>query len=276
MSDLCTTTNSVAKQLVDAQAIARALDLATSVEEIIELEAKLDAIESYMRDAGLYNTSEIRPVNETRMRARWKLGQALAAIERAQGSRTLGGLRPMLHKVGLKETSAKEAQRIGTLPASELNKAFAAARHQDVLTTYTALTKLARPFWYKANREIKHQTIRAAAGAKAQPARPGPFPLLYIDPPWKFETYSEKGLGFSADQHYPTLSDEEIAHFQVGGVPIQQIAHRDAALFLWCTSSNIVRALAIMAAWGFAYAPRLSVASRWLRSLRDCGGIAPT
>jgi hypothetical protein len=56
-----------------------------------------------------YDTSEIRPINEMRMLARWKLGQALAKAERAQGARTdkgtlLTGLtkffRPLLKSVG--------------------------------------------------------------------------------------------------------------------------------------------------------------------------------
>jgi N6-adenosine-specific RNA methylase IME4 len=55
------------------------------------------------------------------------------------------------------------------------------------------------------------------------------------------------------DQHYPTLSDDEIKEFAIGERSIADLAHEDAALFLWCTSSNIVRALEVMLAWGFTY-----------------------
>jgi hypothetical protein len=34
-----------------------------------------------MRASGLYRVDQIRPVNELRMRARWKLGQILADVD---------------------------------------------------------------------------------------------------------------------------------------------------------------------------------------------------
>jgi N6-adenosine-specific RNA methylase IME4 len=77
----------------------------------------------------------------------------------------------------------------------------------------------------------------------------GPFPLIYADPPWKFEIYSEKGMERTPDQHYPTLSDKEIIDFRVGRKTVKKIAAADAALLLWCTSSNIERALNVMCCW---------------------------
>jgi N6-adenosine-specific RNA methylase IME4 len=104
------------------------------------------------------------------------------------------------------------------------------------------------------NRVKRHRTIAATASNVAALEHRGPFPLIYADPPWKYETYSEKGLDRVADQHYPTLTDEEIINFKVDGKAVPEIAHRDAVLFLWCTSSNLARALAIMKAWGgFTY-----------------------
>jgi hypothetical protein len=38
-----------------------------------------------MRASGLYRVDQIRPVNELRMRARWKLGQILADVDRGHG-----------------------------------------------------------------------------------------------------------------------------------------------------------------------------------------------
>ena len=91
-----------------------------------------------------YSTEEIRPVNELKMRARWKLGRVLADCEREGGpgrgkkkfaSRT--SFSGLLKTIGLKKVQALVAQRIGTLPESELEKAFAQARKDDGLVTYT-------------------------------------------------------------------------------------------------------------------------------------------
>jgi hypothetical protein len=61
------------------------------------------------------------------MRARWKLGAALADIERSAGpgrGKKAGGDRPsfksFIRELGLKDTAAKEAQRIGALPDAGL------------------------------------------------------------------------------------------------------------------------------------------------------------
>ena len=110
----------------------------------------------------------------------------------------------------------------------------------------------ARPWWYAASRKAKHRKLAAQAVA-ARLEGLVPFPLIYADPPWKFQIYSEKGLERTPDQHYPTLTDQEIIDFRIGDRTVPEIAASDAALFLWCTSSNIPRAIAVMEAWDFEF-----------------------
>jgi hypothetical protein len=53
------------------------------------IECRVDnvhAFEQYMHDCGLYGIEDMRPVNELRMKARWKLGAALAKVTRALGN----------------------------------------------------------------------------------------------------------------------------------------------------------------------------------------------
>ena len=81
-----------------------------------------------------YLNKEIRPVNELKVRARWKLGGLLSKVERGAGrpSKNSDPTRPNFQKyiksIGLKKQSAQEAQRLGALPEPELEKAFAQAR----------------------------------------------------------------------------------------------------------------------------------------------------
>jgi len=251
------------KTLAKVDAISRAIAVAKSPPEVIEIEAQLAGIEEYLQTAGLYRTDEIRPVNEARMRARWKLGQLLAKEERAKrgpkGKVILTGLKNLAEKLkgwGLTPPTAMFAQRIGTLPPEDLDAELARARKYDTLCTFETLIERARPYWYQANRKRKHRAIADAAGAAAAAnvgQMLGPFPLIYADPPWKFQIYSEKGLERTPDQHYPTLTDREIIDFTVGGRPMSEIAAASAALFLWCTSSNMFRAGDVMKAWGFEF-----------------------
>lgn len=103
----------------------------------------------------------------------------------------------------------------------------------------------------KHRRQQKHRDIQAATAVN--PNIEGLYPLIYADPPWTFDTYSEKGKEISPEKHYPTLTYEEIKSFMVGDRWIGDVTHKDAALFLWCTSSNLESALGVLNAWGFTY-----------------------
>ena len=85
-----------------------------------------------------YRNEGIRPVNEMKMRARWKLGRALAEVERGAGpgrGKKTDAARPSfmtyINSLGLKKQSAQEAQRLGTLPEDELEAALAQAPEND-------------------------------------------------------------------------------------------------------------------------------------------------
>lgn len=72
--------------------------------------------------------------------------------------------------------------------------------------------------------------------------------VIYADPEWKFETYSENGMDRSADNHYPTTDTLEIVTR-----PVSKIADKDCVLFLWATAPMLPQALRVMGGWGFEY-----------------------
>ena len=71
---------------------------------------------------------------------------------------------------------------------------------------------------------------------------------IMADPPWPYVTYSEKGQGRSASQHYAIQKLEEIK-----ALPIASYAARDCWLFLWCPNPNMPEVKSVMEAWGFRY-----------------------
>jgi hypothetical protein len=110
-------------QAISIEVLARALADAQAPEDVLPLEKELSLAERYMRDSGLYTSDQVRQVNELRMRARWRLGQLLAAIERApgpgRGKKMLTvstSFRALLAKLELDSAVALHAQRIGALP----------------------------------------------------------------------------------------------------------------------------------------------------------------
>lgn len=71
---------------------------------------------------------------------------------------------------------------------------------------------------------------------------------ILADPPWKFETWSEKGKGRSPERHYECLSVAEIM-----ALPVADLAASDCVLFLWTTWPHLPNALETIKAWGFSY-----------------------
>jgi N6-adenosine-specific RNA methylase IME4 len=231
--------------------------------KVVKMLLATDVLEDMMRSAGLYDTKEIRPANEARFEARWKLGQLLAKVERSEHagpgrghkktiSSTSKWFSEYINDIGLDKDRASQVQRIGAIPDElRLRKAFREAEESDVLNTVRGMIEFARPWFKIETRKKKHRAVQDAVQVNDEVL--GPFTLLYADPPWQFDVYSEAGEGRSAVQHYPTMSDDDIANFKINGRRVMEVMHDDAALFLWCTSSNIDLALDVMDAWGFQF-----------------------
>lgn len=100
-----------------------------------------------------------------------------------------------------------------------------------------------------AEKKSRRRAREMALGAKQMALPEAKFGVIYADPEWKFETYSEEtGMDRSADNHYPTSALDAIKSRDVGS-----LAADDCVLFLWATVPMLPEALAVMAAWGFAY-----------------------
>lgn len=91
------------------------------------------------------------------------------------------------------------------------------------------------------------------------------YSIIYADPPWHYRTYSKKGKGRSADNHYPTMDIEDIK-----ALPIREIAAKDCALFMWLTFPCMKEALEVIQAWGFEYK---TVAFVWIKQNRKSDSL---
>lgn len=84
------------------------------------------------------------------------------------------------------------------------------------------------------------------------------YKIIYCDPPWSFETYSDKGKDRSAENHYQTMTLEDIKK-----LPIKNIADTDAMLFMWVTFPLLDKSFEVMKAWGFTYK---TCAFNWIKA----------
>jgi hypothetical protein len=74
------------------------------------------------------------------------------------------------------------------------------------------------------------------------------FGVIYADPPWPYESWSEKGRDRTPDNHYPLMEEAEIA-----ALPVAEKAARNCVLFLWTTVPQAAMAHRVIEAWGFTY-----------------------
>ena len=74
------------------------------------------------------------------------------------------------------------------------------------------------------------------------------YQLIYADPPWPFDNWSERGGDRNANQHYPTMTLDEIAALRVG-----DLASDRCALAMWVTDPLLDCAIDVMKHWGFRF-----------------------
>jgi N6-adenosine-specific RNA methylase IME4 len=237
----------------------RAIAATKTVPEIKEMRAQLDGAEEYLKKTGRYDLGMMQRLAELRVRAEQKLGDLLARIEKNKGGQPKKnrltretGTSLTLAEMGIKKKTSHLAQKMAALPADKVGEVFKEARDLGRPVTLADVLAKAKPYAAKASNAAKHKDIADKARVITTDIG-GPFPLIYADPPWTFETYSWKGQDRTPAKHYPTMTDDDIKSFVVADSKIPDLAHKDAALFLWCTSSNLVRALSIMEEWGFTY-----------------------
>jgi site-specific DNA-methyltransferase (adenine-specific) len=80
----------------------------------------------------------------------------------------------------------------------------------------------------------------------------GPYSIILADPPWRFNNVRGDGiLGRamgSSRAYYDLMRTEDIA-----ALPVQSLAAKDCALFLWGTWPLLPDVLKVVEAWGFKY-----------------------
>lgn len=119
----------------------------------------------------------------------------------------------------LKETSPEAFEQIksGEKTISEVRKSFKRAERINKIAEIS-----------KGNTELPSQK----------------FPVIYADPPWRYE-HSETDSR-AIENQYPTMTLEDIC-----AMPVP--ATEDAVLFLWTTAPKLEEGIKVLNSWGFSY-----------------------
>ena len=91
------------------------------------------------------------------------------------------------------------------------------------------------------------------------------YQIIYADPPWRYHVYSKKGMGRSAESHYPTMSVDDIC-----ALPVGDLADKNCVLFLWVTNPCLLEGISVLRAWGFTYK---TIAFAWVKQNKKADSL---
>ncbi|HEX6968281.1 MAG TPA: MT-A70 family methyltransferase [Micromonosporaceae bacterium] len=151
------------------------------------------------------------------------------------------GIPELGQKVESGGVSVSTAAVIADVPEEQQREVIAADDEREIIRRAKEIAARRR------EQRLREKAERVAEIKKRQTAplsSLGPFPVLYADPPWRYE-YAESSTR-KVENQYPTMSLDEIKALEVP-------AANDAVLFLWVTSPKLPEGLEVMQAWGFEY-----------------------
>lgn len=163
-----------------------------------------------------------------------------ASVERARKVQD-SGVPELAEAVDSGKVAVSTAATIATAPPDEQREVIAADDEREIIRRAKEIAARRR------EQRLREKAERVAEIKQRQTAplsSLGPFPVLYADPPWRYE-YAESSTR-QVENQYPTMSLDEIKALEVP-------AANDAVLFLWVTSPKLPEGLEVMKAWGFEY-----------------------
>jgi N6-adenosine-specific RNA methylase IME4 len=218
----------------------RALAEADTLPEIAELIDRAEVVRVAARKAELSRDAQ-NDWAEYKLDAERKAGGLLVEMK-ARGEYGRGIKSRTVRDFGIEDTAAARWQQLAELPAESLEAYKAEQRAGGGEITEAGALRLARQTARRADR-----AERAAALAEAPDmAALGPFGVLYVDPPWRYEHAVSDSR--AVENQYPTMELGDLKALS-SDVP----AADDAVLFCWATSPKLAEAMDLLAAWKFDY-----------------------
>ncbi len=256
----------------------RAVAAARTTDEAKGLRDKADALRVYAHQAK-NKTLEIDAA-EIRIRAERRLGEIIKQQKETTGLNK-GGRRhstgspeapvdalPTLADAGIDKKLSSRAQKMAAVPEPEFESRIGEWRDEIEAANTKVTVNLLKAGAKERKRRDRTETISggcdiddlrhlAASGRR--------YGVIYADPPWTFESWSEKGTGRSAGQHYDLQTADDIL-----AMPVELLAQDDCTLFLWTTWTHLELALQVIAAWGFTYK---TCGFCWMKQNRNDEGL---
>lgn len=165
------------------------------------------------------------------LRARWEFGQEMLARRDGKGRLPNGMLKAISERTGASRQELGYRMRFAERFPAEDELA-------NAIGTFGS--------WFR----VVNVALSPGADGPALTAVPvvpeGQFATIVADPPWRYGNTSTRG---AAEDHYPTMSIEELCDLGIATERAADLAH----LYLWTTAGHLPDAFRVVEAWGFTY-----------------------
>ena len=262
------------KELVLLGKAERMLAEATTLDEVKHIRDTTEAARGYSKKIGISRDITVHAA-AIKVNAERKLGQLLAKTELARGApgnqytgkkvvRSQDATGPVrLQDIGISKSDSSRAQAIASLPAPTFARYVSECVESRQEPTTAGLLRLAKQQAVKdtvlPGSHSRKGFVRELPKLVAEGRR---FSTIYADPPWK---YDNQGTRAATNNHYPTMTIEEIA-----AEPVGELTADNCHLHLWTTNGFLPAAFSIISAWGFEYKsmfvwvkPTLGIGNYW-------------
>jgi N6-adenosine-specific RNA methylase IME4 len=236
--------------LVRYYAARRAVAEAKAVDEVKEIRNAAIAMAAYARQAK--DRGMEADAAEIRMRATRRLGEMLDQQKKTVGLAKGGQpYQETLASQGIDKNLAHEARKLGRMTEEDFELEIEETREYVAYGKREILEK-AQSLRDKKTQQRREERLEwIAAQADAGPFPQGRFPIIYADPPWRYEFSATHTRAI--ERNYETMSLDEIRGLQRDGRKVTDLACDDALLFLWVPPPILEQGFQVFAAWGFSY-----------------------
>lgn len=233
-------------EALTAPEVDRKAQLEATIERGMQTFVEVGLALMEIRDDRLYRAEFGTFEEYCRERWGWSSRHTNRMIASAEVTTNLGPLGPIL------PATERQARPLAALPPAQQREAWervleTAPNGKITAAIVTQAAKEIRQERTEQRRQERIEKIVQIAQGNSDLAETAVlYPIVYVDPPWRYE-YSPTD-NREIENHYPTMTLEEICL-----LPVAEIATPDSVLFLWTTSPKLAESMQVIEAWGYAY-----------------------